>query len=64
MISVSFLKSKFSKKETLERISNSNADYLHVDLMDGDIEAYNVESKSVGRGALTKVFIPYYDREA
>ena len=36
MISVSFLKSKFSKKETLERISNSNADYLHVDLMDGE----------------------------
>ena len=35
-----------------------------VDLMDGDIEAYNVESESVGRGALTKVFIPYYDREA
>lgn len=35
-----------------------------VDLMDGDIEAHNVESESVGRGALTKVFIPYYDREA
>jgi hypothetical protein len=34
-----------------------------VDLMDGDIEAHNVESENTGRGALTKVFIPYYERE-
>lgn len=36
MISVSYLKSNYSKKETLEKINNSIADYIHVDLMDGE----------------------------
>ncbi len=35
-ISVSFLKSKFSMEETIEKINNSNANYLHVDIMDGN----------------------------
>jgi len=35
MISVSYLKSKFEKKETIKLINESNADFIHVDLMDG-----------------------------
>ncbi len=35
MISVSFLKSKYNRKTTLEMIDESNADLIHVDLMDG-----------------------------
>ena len=34
-ISVSFLKSKFDKYETLEKINNTDADFIHVDVMDG-----------------------------
>lgn len=35
MISVSYLKSKFSKEETIKKIDESLADAIHVDLMDG-----------------------------
>ncbi len=35
MIAVSYLKSKFSKEETIRNIDNSDADLIHVDLMDG-----------------------------
>lgn len=35
MISVSYLKSKFNKADTIKLIDNSNADCIHVDLMDG-----------------------------
>lgn len=35
MISVSFLKSKLSKEETLQKIEESKANFIHVDLMDG-----------------------------
>jgi len=34
-----------------------------VDLMTGDIEACNVNSENYGQGALTKVFIPYFEME-
>lgn len=34
-IAVSYLKSKFEEKKTIELIDKSNADYIHVDLMDG-----------------------------
>ena len=34
-ISVSYLSSKFSKEETIRRVEATNADYIHVDLMDG-----------------------------
>ena len=34
-ISVSYLKSKYTTTETINKISETNADYLHVDLMDG-----------------------------
>lgn len=34
-ISVSYLRSKYSKEETIKLIEKSSADYIHVDLMDG-----------------------------
>lgn len=34
-ISVSYLKSPYTKEKTIEKIENTSADYLHVDLMDG-----------------------------
>lgn len=34
-VSVSYLTRKFDEKKTIEMIENSNADYIHVDLMDG-----------------------------
>ncbi len=35
-IAVSFLKSKFNLKDTINKINDTNADYIHVDVMDGD----------------------------
>lgn len=35
MISVSFLTSKYGRKETIKKIENSKANLIHVDLMDG-----------------------------
>ena len=34
-VSVSFLKSNKSLKETIEEINQTDADYIHVDIMDG-----------------------------
>ena len=34
-LAVSILKSKFDEKETIRRINNTTADYIHVDVMDG-----------------------------
>ena len=34
-VAISFLKSKFNIKETLSIINNTDADYIHVDVMDG-----------------------------
>ena len=34
-VSVSFLKSNYRKEETIRKIEKTNADYIHVDLMDG-----------------------------
>ena len=34
-IAVSYLSSKYKEKDTINLIDNSNADYIHVDLMDG-----------------------------
>lgn len=45
-ISVSFLKSKFSLQETIEKISESTADFIHVDLMDGEFVASKTENMS------------------
>ena len=36
MISVSFLKSKYSREETIKLIDTSDASLIHVDLMDGE----------------------------
>ena len=34
-VSVSFIKSKYNEKETIDHINKTSADFLHVDLMDG-----------------------------
>jgi len=34
-VAISFLKSKYSLEDTLTRIDNTDADYIHVDVMDG-----------------------------
>ena len=33
--SITFLKSNYSRKETIEKIEKTDADYIHVDVMDG-----------------------------
>ena len=35
-ISVTFLKSKYERKKTIEEILKTDADYIHVDIMDGE----------------------------
>lgn len=45
MIAVSYLKSKFNKLETIKKIDESNANFIHVDLMDGVyVENNNIEN--------------------
>ena len=34
-ISVSYLSSKYDEEKTIKLIEQTNADYIHVDLMDG-----------------------------
>ena len=47
-VSVSFLKSPYSREITIEKIENSNADYIHVDLMDGKlVERKNFKTEEV-----------------
>jgi ribulose-phosphate 3-epimerase len=36
-VAVSFIKSKYDEKETIKRINETSADYLHVDIMDGKL---------------------------
>ncbi len=42
LVSVSFLKNTLGEEETIRRINNSNADLIHIDVMDG----YFVQNKS------------------
>lgn len=45
MIAVSFIKSKFNKLETIKKIDESNAEFIHVDLMDGEyVNNSNIEN--------------------
>ena len=47
-ISVSFIKSKYKEKETIKLIDKTNADYLHVDIMDGKfVDAKNYSFKQI-----------------
>jgi len=41
-VSVSFIKSKYSEEETINKINQTDCDYLHVDVMDGSF----VENKN------------------
>jgi len=50
-ISVSYLSSKHSETETIKKIDNSMADYIHVDLMDGKF----VEAKNFTIGSVIKL---------
>ena len=43
-ISVSFLKSKYDLNETINKIENTDADYIHVDVMDGIFVANTANS--------------------
>ena len=36
-VSVSILKEKDNIKKVIEKINNTNADYIHLDIMDGSI---------------------------
>lgn len=47
-VSVSYLKSPYSKEKTINLIENTSADYLHVDLMDGKfVERKNFEVNEI-----------------
>ncbi|MDD4187683.1 MAG: ribulose-phosphate 3-epimerase [Bacilli bacterium] len=49
-ISVSFIKSKYNEKETIKLIDKTDADYLHVDIMDGKfVEQKNYSFKEIKR---------------
>ena len=48
-VSVSFLKSKLSTKETIESLNWTSCDYLHIDVMDGEF----VENKTMHIDDLT-----------
>jgi len=55
MIAVSFIKSKFNKLETIKKIDESNAQFIHVDLMDGEyVNNSNIENYLEGLENTTK----------
>ena len=51
-VSVSFLCSDYELEETIKRIDESNADYIHVDMMDGNF----VEASNFGPQDIKKMF--------
>ncbi len=47
-VAVSFIKSNYNEKETIKLIDKTNADYIHVDFMDGKfVENKNYTSKQI-----------------
>lgn len=50
-VAVSYLKSKYSLNETIKKIEKTNAEYIHVDVMDGEF----VENKTYDYNELQKV---------
>jgi len=50
-VAVSYISSKYKLNDTIKKIDESNADYIHVDLMDGKF----VESKNFTIGEVTKL---------
>lgn len=53
-VAVSFIKSKYNEKETIKLIDQTDADYLHVDIMDGKF----VEHKNYTFGEI-KAFVKF-----
>ena len=51
-VSVSFLCSDYDQEETIKRIDESNTDYIHVDMMDGNF----VEASNFGPQEIKKMF--------
>lgn len=51
-VSVSFLCSDYELEETIKKIDESNADYIHVDMMDGNF----VEASNFGPQDIKKMF--------
>ena len=51
-VSVSFLCSDYDQEETIKRIDESKADYIHVDMMDGNF----VEASNFGPQEIKKMF--------
>ena len=52
-IAVSYLKSKYDLLETINKINETNAEYIHVDVMDGDF----VENKTYEYKELESILI-------
>ena len=42
-VAISFLKSKYNIKDTLEKINNTDTEYIHVDIMDGNFVSNKTE---------------------
>lgn len=45
-VAVSFLKSKYDLYETIDKINNTDAEYIHVDVMDGEFVSNKTDSFS------------------
>ncbi len=52
-VAVSFLKSKYNIKETIKKIEETNADFIHIDFMDGKF----VENKSITFNEMKKALL-------
>ena len=53
-VAVSYLKSKFDLNETIDRINSTDADYIHVDVMDGEFVSNKTYEYNELEGVLKK----------
>ena len=59
-ISVSYLKSIYDKKKTIEEIEKTSADFIHVDLMDGKFVEKNTYKKMLEISSYIKRISNYH----